>query len=282
MPASTFIGDALTPLPDMPDPASGGNAAFAVQDNIIEGGVIVALYLHHLVADIERMASIIRHMSTKTFSKLVLTPFRHYNRTRNISRREMINERLQHQDSSSGVHLSAFNCLTAILWKVIAKACWPSGTIEGGQVTAHLHAVSIRNRIDPPLDNNFRGYACLFSHCTSTVLRLGLPLDISTAKDAAHLVRSGIANLTEPKVRSAITLINSRDAVRSVNHTRIDCNNDVLITSWADLPVGEEADLDLAWTRQSSEGRLADMTRRTTATCFLCRRKRVSGKFLSS
>ena len=36
---------------------------FAVQANLIEGGVIVALYLHHSVADIHGMASIMRHMS---------------------------------------------------------------------------------------------------------------------------------------------------------------------------------------------------------------------------
>lgn len=157
----------------------------------------------------------------------------------------MVNERLRHQEATPGVHLSAFDCLTGILFKAITRARWPPSTIDGGQVSALLHPVSIRNRIDPPLDDNFCGNACLFSHCTSTVLRLGMPFDVSTIKDAARLVRGGMSNLTEPKVRSAIALINSRDDVRSMNHPRIDFNHDVFITSWADLPVGDEAGLGL-------------------------------------
>ena len=117
--------------------------------------------------------------------------------------------------------------------------------MDGGQASALLHTVSIRNRIDPPLDNNFFGNACLFAYCNSTVLRLGMPIDISTIRDAARLVRRGISNLTERKVRSAIVLINSRDDVRSVNHPHIDFGNDVFVTSWADLPVGNEAGLGL-------------------------------------
>lgn len=63
MPASVFVDTALTPLPDMPDPANGSNPVFAIQANFIDGGVLVALYLHHSVVDIVGAASVIRHLS---------------------------------------------------------------------------------------------------------------------------------------------------------------------------------------------------------------------------
>jgi trichothecene 3-O-acetyltransferase len=49
MPSSAFIGNVLNPLPDAPD--SHVASAFRVQANLIQGGLIVALYLHHSVAD---------------------------------------------------------------------------------------------------------------------------------------------------------------------------------------------------------------------------------------
>ncbi|KXT00275.1 hypothetical protein AC578_1210 [Pseudocercospora eumusae] len=64
MPASAFLNTALTPLPDMPDPAEGSNPVFTVKANFIKGGVLVAIYIHHSVADNVGVATIIRHLSS--------------------------------------------------------------------------------------------------------------------------------------------------------------------------------------------------------------------------
>ncbi|EME89059.1 uncharacterized protein MYCFIDRAFT_193070 [Pseudocercospora fijiensis CIRAD86] len=63
MPASAFLNTSLTPVPDMPDPAEGSNPVFAAKANFINGGVLVAIYIHHSVADSHGVATIIRHLS---------------------------------------------------------------------------------------------------------------------------------------------------------------------------------------------------------------------------
>lgn len=62
MPPVCLMGDALTPLPDNPS-IDGGGPAFAVQGSFIEGGFLVAIYMHHSVADLQGMTDVIKHMS---------------------------------------------------------------------------------------------------------------------------------------------------------------------------------------------------------------------------
>ncbi|KAK5687888.1 hypothetical protein LTR17_026676 [Elasticomyces elasticus] len=65
MPPEALIGyDLPTPLPDTPITTAATNCpAFAVQGTIIEGGLLVALYLHHTAADIQGLGKIIEIMS---------------------------------------------------------------------------------------------------------------------------------------------------------------------------------------------------------------------------
>ena len=62
MPPSALVNDSLTPLPDVPDPQ--GSPVFAIQANFISSGLIVAIYLHHAVADIMGMRTITSHLSS--------------------------------------------------------------------------------------------------------------------------------------------------------------------------------------------------------------------------
>lgn len=64
MPPARLIVKALTPLPDTPKSLADSAPVFAVQANIINGGLLVALYLHHSVADIHGLGQIIRLMSS--------------------------------------------------------------------------------------------------------------------------------------------------------------------------------------------------------------------------
>ncbi|KAF4629657.1 hypothetical protein G7Y89_g8489 [Cudoniella acicularis] len=57
-----IMSHALTPLQDWPG-GQKSNPAFAVQGSFIEGGFLVAIYVHHSVADIQGIAEVIKHMS---------------------------------------------------------------------------------------------------------------------------------------------------------------------------------------------------------------------------
>ncbi|KAK0942424.1 hypothetical protein LTR29_006010 [Friedmanniomyces endolithicus] len=77
MPPTHLTNAALTPLPDAPDDGATSAPIFAVQANVIKGGLLVALYLHHSIADIHSLAQIIQLMSnpntaTRTLSNETL------------------------------------------------------------------------------------------------------------------------------------------------------------------------------------------------------------------
>jgi trichothecene 3-O-acetyltransferase len=57
MPPTVFIGNVLNPLPDAP--VENGAPTFGVQANFIEGGLFVAVYVHHSVADGTSIGSLI-------------------------------------------------------------------------------------------------------------------------------------------------------------------------------------------------------------------------------
>lgn len=63
MPPSMLSEHTFTPLPDIPDPALGSNPVFAVQANFIDGGVVIAIFLHHAVADVHGLAQVVDCMS---------------------------------------------------------------------------------------------------------------------------------------------------------------------------------------------------------------------------
>ncbi|KAI5370049.1 putative transferase [Septoria linicola] len=63
MPPSILAGHFSTPLSDIPDPALGSNPVFAVQADFINGGVVVAIFLHHAVADVHGLAQVVHCMS---------------------------------------------------------------------------------------------------------------------------------------------------------------------------------------------------------------------------
>ncbi|KAK5157974.1 hypothetical protein LTS14_003897 [Recurvomyces mirabilis] len=63
MPPGLLVSDSLRLLPDTPDITDSGVPVFAVLANIVRGGVLLALYLHHSVADLQGLADIMRLMS---------------------------------------------------------------------------------------------------------------------------------------------------------------------------------------------------------------------------
>jgi hypothetical protein len=71
MPSFELINGLMAPLPDTPN--NGEGPAFAVQVNSIDGGYIVALYLHHCVGDFATLSAIIHHVSGE-ISPRELTP----------------------------------------------------------------------------------------------------------------------------------------------------------------------------------------------------------------
>ncbi|KAK4574388.1 hypothetical protein LTR86_002150 [Recurvomyces mirabilis] len=64
MPPDLLVSDSLTPLPDTPEITDRGVPVFAIRANIICGGVLVALYLNHSVADLQSLGDIIKLLSS--------------------------------------------------------------------------------------------------------------------------------------------------------------------------------------------------------------------------
>jgi hypothetical protein len=71
VPSFELINGLMTPLPDTPNYGEG--PVFAVQVNSIDGGYIVALYLHHCVGDFATLRAIIYHISGELLPR-ELTP----------------------------------------------------------------------------------------------------------------------------------------------------------------------------------------------------------------
>ncbi|KAK4545581.1 hypothetical protein LTR36_002931 [Oleoguttula mirabilis] len=292
MPAMDLIGTDFTPLPDTPD--SEGSPAFAVQASFIRGGLIVALYLHHSVADIHGLAQIMQQMSSgmplRTLSDSDLrhdaleqsrlrdrllgsrgvraepaahpeysqtftdgtTDASHVQGHRGCSRvlgfnlklvegmKDLINERFHnHWYDGREVHISGFNCMAAILWKAVNRASWPRGAPHESQMSTLMIPVKIRNRVEPPLDDGFFGNAGVHASTYSAIIRLSMPLELTSVQHAASLIRMATANVNEHYVRTAIAAINKREDVIENNIPSHRFDTSLVVTSWADLPLNE-------------------------------------------
>lgn len=170
---------------------------------------------------------------------------------------DLANEHFLNIISDPTVRLSRFDCLLAILWKALVRGREPHGLTAQGQTTALVVPVNVRQIVDPPLGPSYYGNSEVYSHTKSTVIQLGLPLDVSTIANTAHGVRRSLSSLVEVKIRSAIAIINECEDLRSISQPRIDYNSDVLVTNWVDIPVGEESTLGMElgpaeWNRKLS------------------------------
>lgn len=317
MPPSAFVNDDLTPLPDLPDPS--GSPTFAIQANFITGGVLVALYLHHSVADIHGLGQIMRVMSSRlpvnkltdeelradaaaqstfrdqlygsTGSAASLADHPEYGndlageaieglqladneRGRcNIfafnlaiieETQDLIKERLQNIYGDCSVTISALDCLTAILWKAISRACWPDAR-DGDEYARKHHLtipISIRKRItNPALPNEYFGNAIMHAETSSTVLELSKPAELGPLSHAARLIRKGIDRVTESVTREKIASINRLPDVSKAAISNKQFDRNLVITCWADLPLAD-ADLGLGlgkpdWGRKLGRGHSA-------------------------
>ncbi|KAK5136218.1 hypothetical protein LTR08_003825 [Meristemomyces frigidus] len=293
MPPSELVGDDFTPVPDTP---SDSGPVFVVQGSFIRGGLIVALYLHHSVADISSLGTIMREMSSDLPScKLTNDDLRHdaleqtrlrdrlsgsrgvksvehpehtLSLTNEVSEvtqadsqrpcccvvgfslkiiegtKEMINERFHYYHQGSPIRLTGFDVMAAILWKAISRASWQEEPVAEGQQSSLTIPVNIRNRIEPPLDNDFFGNAVVPADVHQAILRLRLPFELTDIQHTAWLIRTSMAAVTEPYVRSVIAAINAReDVVENVTPSH-KSGSSLVITSWADLPL-DEAELTL-------------------------------------
>ncbi|KAK5123345.1 hypothetical protein LTR85_002776 [Meristemomyces frigidus] len=292
MPPMSLMGDVFTPLADLPD--SQSSPAFAIQANFIRGGVIVALYLHHSVADIHGMAQVMRQLSSDLPSrKLSDSDLRRdameqsrlrdrlsgsrgvraeaaahpeYNQTftdetsnvshvqgrRGCSRvvgfdltlveatKDLINDKFHnHWYDGRSVHISGFDCIAAILWKATNRASWPHGAPHESQTSTLIIPVNIRNRVEPPLDVDFFGNAGVHASTHAAIVRLGMPLELTSVQHAASLIRTSTANVNEHYVRTAIAAINQREEVMENRIPSHRFDTSLVITSWADLPLHE-------------------------------------------
>ncbi|KAK0917721.1 hypothetical protein LTR02_000087 [Friedmanniomyces endolithicus] len=297
MPPAHLTNAALTPLPDAPDNDAKSAPIFAAQANVIEGGLLVALYLHHSVADIHGLAQIIQLLSssntaTRTLSDDTLrtdaktqstlrvrlsgtrgankaNPTEHNSGAATLRQepsqltgqergvchilafhlvtleqtKEALNARFHDFHGDQPIHISAFDCLAAILWKAITRASRPRGPPENepGRFVELTIPVGIRSRLPSSnLPRDYFGNAVLPAETYARTAELSTPSDLVTLAHTARLVRVAVHRVTEGVTQAKIATINSLENVAeaAVSNRRFDAN--LVVTSWADLPSTEE------------------------------------------
>ncbi|TKA45479.1 hypothetical protein B0A54_04018 [Friedmanniomyces endolithicus] len=281
MPPTHLTNAALTPLPDAPDDGATSAPIFAVQANVIKGGLLVALYLHHSIADIHSLAQIIQLMSnpntaTRTLSNETLRtdaktqstlrarlsgtwganpePTEHSRKAtqrKELSQltgqergvchilafdlaaleqtRAALNTRFHDFQGDHPIHISAFDCLAAILWKAITRASWPRGPPgdDPGRFVKLTVPVGIRNRVPSlRLPQDYFGNAVLHAEAYSRVVELRTGFDAVALAHTARQVRVAVGRITEGVIQANIAGINSLEdaSEAAVSNRRFDAN----------------------------------------------------------
>lgn len=308
MPPALLVNPALTPLSD--DPNSDGGPVFAIQANSVPGGLLLALYLHHSVADALGFAMVMDCMSHQSEgTQITEEDLTAYVANQNMARQLLSQSRgaeahfvlhpeyhdlradmdkgsclpsatgtcsvfffsLQRLESlkcqivsnhyleQSGHEpfVSTLDCLCAIVWKAVIRA---RRLPVNDKVSRLAIPVSVRGKVDPAVPQPFFGNACVLSIASLPIGSL-TRTDISAISEAAGSIRSAIRTVDDAYVRSAIAVIESYPDVRHSTNPNIDFDSDIVITSWADLPLFE-ADQGLGlgtpeWGRKSSRAHSA-------------------------
>jgi hypothetical protein len=324
-----IMSHALTPLQDNPR-GQGSDPAFAVQGSFIEGGFLVAIYVHHSVADFQGMAEVIKHMSNAnsaspsqlTQQELESAAFQQSRlRDRLAGSRSVLQDRSLHpqfpseqvqsdaidpgKDAENGAQrilafhldkitglkeivnkrdtasedgataISAFSCLSAILWTGITRARLPHG---GGEDSAALLLVpvSIRKKLEPPLDGSYYGNACHVAFIPSQIPKLRLPYEESSIKEVAEAMGESFRNMIDGQIRSVIDMINAVPDVRVLSSPNLDLKGaNLVVSSWEGVPTGKEASLGLSL-GAPQYGRLISREH-TSYYCLVLPRKKEEG-----
>ncbi|TKA76757.1 hypothetical protein B0A55_03649 [Friedmanniomyces simplex] len=301
LPPAHLISPVLTPLPDAPENDALSSPVFAAQANIIKDGLLVALYLHHSVADVHGLSQIIRLMSSNsapramndetlrtdaaTQSKLrarlsgvwaakpdqdTHTEYTQHKQPQETSQligrevgtcrvlafdlatiektKEMMNERFHDIYEEKIIHISAFDCLAAILWKAISRASWPQGPPgdDSGRFLKLTIPVSIRTRLpNTSLPDGYFGNALVHAETHSRVLELNKPFELTALAHEARQVRMAVRRITELVIQSKIATVNSLEDVPKAGISNRSFDTNLVITSWADLSTEGDAGLGL-------------------------------------
>ncbi|KAK5728907.1 hypothetical protein LTR15_002048 [Elasticomyces elasticus] len=264
MPPEALIGyDVPTPLPDTPSTAAAANCpAFAVQGTIIEGGLLVALYLHHAVADIQGLGKIIEIMSDangkpRGLNDEVLRADAELQSTARSRLSGVWGVKASpdaHAKYSASPPAPETSQLTG---KEIGISCVLGFNIEiieqtkemintryhdyYDEQTIHISAFDcLAGILWKALPGDYFGNALVHAVAWSRILELGKPYELSALAHQAKLVRLAVARITEPLVESKIATINSMYDVSKASISNRTFDTNLVITSWADLPTSEE------------------------------------------
>lgn len=155
----------------------------------------------------------------------------------------LVNERFQYMHNDRETRLSCFDVIAAILWKGVSRALLLGEASDQEDVlhttSSLLIPVNVRKAVEPQLDHSYLGNALVPAIALSGVLRLSMPFEAGTLAHTARLIHNEIAAVGEERVRSAIAGINGCSDVQSAPINRVNLATDLVITSWADLDLGQ-------------------------------------------
>ncbi|KAK0271817.1 hypothetical protein LTR35_013293 [Friedmanniomyces endolithicus] len=275
MPPAHLTNAALTPLPDAPDNDAESAPILAAQANVIEGGLLVGLaQIIQLLSSSNTATRTLSDDTLRTDAKTQSTlrarlsglwgankanPTEHNSGAATLRQEPSqltgcergvchilafdLATLEQTKATLNPIHIFAFDCVAAILWKAITRAAWPRGSPENepGRSVRLTIPVGIRSRLpSSSLPREYFGNAVLHAETSSRIAELRTPCDLAALGHTARQVRVAVQRITEGVLEAKIAAINSLEDVSeaAVSNRRFDAN--LVITSWADLPSTEE------------------------------------------
>ena len=167
----------------------------------------------------------------------------------NLPKRGIFNRNMQVTE------ITKHDCLSALLWQAVTRARCDNVDLRGDSTL--VMPVNIRNKLLPPLNEDYFGNAVIHAMATAALPNLVVPYSITSLAHAAKIIRESILKIDHKHTKSAIAIINEQDDVRSLNIPNMNFDKDLVITSWANLPT-YKVDLGLGlgaaqWGRRISQ-----------------------------
>jgi hypothetical protein len=139
--------------------------------------------------------------------------------------------------------VSAFNTLSAILWRGVTQ----SRSLEGADdaVSALVVPISIRKKVEPQLDGSYYGNAAHPAFTVLPVPALRLSSDESALKGTATAIRDSINGVNNDAVQGYIGIVNGLPNVHALSGPPKMEGYNMVITTTEGIPTGEAASLGL-------------------------------------
>ncbi|KAI4251009.1 MAG: hypothetical protein LQ352_005127 [Teloschistes flavicans] len=277
VPASMLDGTVLAPMKGFPDHYTDADVTpvFIVQANFIPGGLILCFSGMHNLMDGNGLGAVVKMfailfrgeavpsellesanfdrtqlpVSLKPGQSLLPHPevapkdkaMQEYSPPSTWSYFSISASNLESLKAENISHVTTNDILTAFVWQAMTRARFPSLPSDPAKGSLLLRAINGRRILDPPISSSYLGNIITCSFNKIPIERLiEAPLS-----DIAQVIRKETNRINDNHIRSFATLIEKEPDRSKLVFGMDDPEADVLISSWATLPVWEDFGMTL-------------------------------------